>query len=60
MLIINIMSGSNALAAAKRRRVDGSSKPSAPVARPNNSQPRPQSQPQYQNRVSVSTTNLPS
>jgi hypothetical protein len=39
------MSGSNALAAAKRRRVEGASKPSAPVARPNNSQQRPQSQP---------------
>jgi hypothetical protein len=46
------MSGSNALAAAKRRRVEGASKPSAPVARPNNSQQRPQSQP----KASVSAT----
>ena len=38
------MSGSNALAAAKRRRVDGASKPIAPVARPNNSQQQIQSQ----------------
>ena len=30
------MSGSNALAAAKRRRVEGASKPSTPLARPNN------------------------
>lgn len=35
------MSGSNALAAAKRRRVDALSKPATPVARPNNSQQRP-------------------
>lgn len=53
MFIIDIMSGSNALAAAKRRRVDGVSKPSPPVARPNNSQQRPQTQPQYQNSASA-------
>jgi len=48
------MSGSNALAAAKRRRVDGASKPMPPpAARPNNSQQRPQTQPQYQNRSST-------
>ena len=46
------MSGSNALAAAKRRRVEGASKPSAPLARPNNSQQRPQTQP----RASASAT----
>ena len=46
------MSGSNALAAAKRRRVEGASKPSTPLARPNNSQQRPQTQP----RASASAT----
>ena len=46
------MSGSNALAAAKRRRVEGASKPSPPLARPNNSQQRPQTQP----RESASAT----
>ena len=46
------MSGSNALAAAKRRRVEGASKPSAPLARQNNSQQRPQTQP----RASASAT----
>ena len=46
------MSGSNALAAAKRRRVEGASKPSTPLARPNNSQQRPQTQ----SRASASAT----
>ena len=46
------MSGSNALAAAKRRRVEGASKPSTPLARPNNSKQHPQTQP----RASASAT----
>ena len=46
------MSGSNALAAAKRRIVEGASKPSAPLVRPNNSQQRPQTQ----SRASASAT----
>jgi hypothetical protein len=49
------MSGSNALAAAKRRRVEGASKPSAPLARPNNSQQRPQSQPKPSNSATLPT-----
>ena len=59
IFMINIMSGSNALAAAKRRRVDGSSKPVAPVARPNNSQQRPQPQPQSQNRAQPNVRTQP-
>lgn len=52
------MSGSNALAAAKRRRVEGASKPSAPIARPNNSQQRPQTQPKPSNSATLPTGKL--
>ena len=56
------MSGSNALAAAKRRRVDGASKPltaPTPLSKPNMSQQRPQSQYQNQSQSQSKPTSIP-